>query len=74
MRGQTWSNDICKVVLCASQLGVDHTITEAITGVSKRSIQRIVSKHKCGHESHQRHPRKKVLDTECRDVCQFRIT
>lgn len=38
MRGCRWSDDVCDVVLRASELGVDQKITEAITGVSRRSI------------------------------------
>ena len=38
-----WSNNIHSVVVHTSELGVDATITEAITGVSKRSIQCLIS-------------------------------
>ncbi|KAF9644063.1 hypothetical protein BDM02DRAFT_1230094 [Thelephora ganbajun] len=64
MRGHTWSNDIREAVIRASELGVDHTIMEAITGVSKRSIQRIISEPKHGDDYRQRCHRKKVLDAE----------
>ena len=38
MQGHQWSKDICEAVIHASQLGVGHMVTEAITGVSKRGI------------------------------------
>jgi len=68
MRGRPWSKDIQEVVVQASQLGVSHTVTEAITGVSKRGIQRIVSEAGGGGNRCQRRRRKKLLNNQHRDV------
>jgi hypothetical protein len=38
MCGRAWSKEIREMVIHASQLGVGHTIIEAITGVNKRGI------------------------------------
>jgi len=64
MRGHMWSNNIREVVIRASQLGVPLTITEAITGVSKRSIQRIVSEPKRGDDHSRKRRGDKVLDAK----------
>jgi len=64
MRGHAWSNDIRDVVIRASQLGVPHTMTKAITGVSKRTIQRIVSEPKRGDDRNRRRRGDKVLDAK----------
>jgi hypothetical protein len=64
MRGRVWSNDIRSVVVRASELGVDATITEAITGVSKRSIQRFISEPERRDGDHRRCHRNKVLGAE----------
>ena len=45
-----------------------HTVTEAITGVSKREIQRIISESKGGGNGRQRSKRKKLLDGQHCDV------
>jgi len=71
MRGRPWSKDIREVVIHASQLGVGHTVTEAITGVSRRGIQRIISGSKGGDKPRQRPERKKLLNTRHRDVSWF---
>lgn len=59
MRGHVWSNDIRE-----SQLGVPHTMTEAITGVSKRTIQRIISEPKRGDDRNRRRRGGKALDAK----------
>ena len=41
MCGRLRSKDIRETVIRVSKLGVGHTVTEAITGVSGREIQRI---------------------------------
>ena len=64
MRGQPWSNDIREAVIRASQLGVSHTITEAITGVSERSIQRIISGPESSGDHHRKPRGDNVLDAE----------
>ena len=61
MRGRPWSKDIREVVTQASQLGVNCTVTEAITGVSKRGIQRIVSESRGGGNHRERRKRKKLV-------------
>jgi transposase len=43
MRGRRFSKDIRESVSCATKLGLDPTIIQAVTGVSKRQIQRILS-------------------------------
>ena len=68
MRGRPWSKEIREAVVHAAQLGVGHTVTEAITGVSKRGVQRIISKSKNGDEPHQRRKREKLLGDQHRDV------
>ena len=64
MRGHAWSNNTREVVVRASQFGLGPTVIKAITGVSERSIQRILSEPEHGDDHHQRRRRKKVLDVE----------
>ena len=61
MCGRHFSRDIQESVSRATKLGVDPTVIEAVTGVSKRQIQRIVSEGEhgdlaqdCGRCTHQR--------------------
>ena len=55
------SSDIREVVIRASRLGVSRTMTlKAITGVSKKTIQRIVAKPKHGDSHHQKRGHKKA--------------
>jgi hypothetical protein len=68
MRGRAWSKEIREMVIHASQLGVEHTIIEAITGVNKRGIQRILSESKGGDQPRQRHEREKLLGDQHCDV------
>ena len=68
MRGHPWSKDTREAVLSASRLGANHTITEAITGVSKRGIQRIISESNSWSRPHQRSERKTLLNNEHRAV------
>ena len=56
------------MVIHASQLGMGHTVTEAITGASKREIQRIISESKGGGNGRQRCKLKKLLDGQHCDV------
>ena len=64
MRGHPWSNDICEAVICASQLGVSCTVTEAVTGLSKQSIQQIISEPEHGNDHHRRPRSDIILDAE----------
>ena len=61
------------MVIHASQLGMGHTVTEAIMGVSKREIQRIISESKGGGNGRQRCKLKKLLDDQHCDV-SFSVT
>ena len=63
-RGHPWPDQIRQAVITASQLGVGPTITEAITGVSKRSIQRFTSQpeRSTGHHRETRYD--KILNSE----------
>ena len=63
MRGRRFPRGTQETVSRAAKLGMDPTLIEAISGISKRQIQRIVSKERhggstrhreCGERSHQR--------------------
>ena len=66
MRGHRWSDDIR-----ASQLGVDPMVMQAITGVGRWSIQRIISEPKHGNGSRHATRVDKVLGTEHYQVSIF---
>lgn len=67
MRSHAWSSDIREVVVSASRFGMSPTMIEAITGVSQRSIQRIVSEPKRG-DDRRRSRHNQVLGIEYRGV------
>ena len=71
MHGHRWSDDIREAVIRASQLGVDPTVMQAITGVSQRSIQCIISEPKHGDGSHHTTRVDTVLGTEHYQVSIF---
>ena len=48
MRGRRFSTDVRESVSCATKLQLDYGLIEAITGVSKRQIQRIASEEEHG--------------------------
>ena len=62
--GQLWPDQIRQAVITASRLGVSPTITEAITGVSKRSIQRFTSQPERSDGHHRETRCDKVLNSE----------
>ena len=64
MRGRRWSDDIREAVIRASQLGTSPLLTQAITGVSQRSIQRIISEPKRMGGHHRKTRVDKILDEE----------
>ena len=47
-RGHRFSRDIWESVSCATKLGLDPVVIEAVTGVSKRQIQWIACKEEHG--------------------------
>jgi len=70
MHGHPWSKDIREAVIRGSRLRVNHTVIEAITGVSKRSIQRIISESGHNNDRCRRLRCHNVLDAEHCHVSQ----
>ena len=70
MRGRRFSADIRELVSHSAKLGVDLAMIEAIAGVSKRQIQRIVSEEEHGDpvQDHGRHTRQRILKSEHLEV------
>jgi hypothetical protein len=76
MRGHRFSSDIRETVSRAAKLGLDPTIIEAVTGVSKCQIQRIASEEHGDLAQNQDRSRRvwqRVLKSEHLEVSDNRI-
>jgi len=78
MRGRRFSRDIRESVSCATKLGLDPTIIEAVTGVSKRQIQRIAfeEEHRelTRNQDRGRRTRQRLLKSEHLEVSRCGTT
>ena len=72
MRGRRFPSGTQETVSRAAKLGMDPTLIEAISGVSKRQIQRIVSEERHGGSTRHRdcgeRSRRRVLKSEHLEV------
>ena len=70
MRGRRFSANIRELVSHATKLGVDPTMIEAITGMSKQQIQRIVSEEEHGDSVQEcgRRTQRRILKSEHLEV------
>lgn len=77
LHGYQFPKDIWESVSCAARLGLDYTITEAVTGVSKRRMQKVVPEEEHGATAQiwdcGRRTCPRILESEHLEVSNYSI-